>query len=147
MYPYQLRTCLESIFIVGISWKITQVTRMPAWPILVQSEEDDLLGTRPSALSWRDLLFWGLPNHLLFLGRIPINKWGLRPNIRVQAFAPTITIYLIILLIFFFNLAYIYMEIGLSYTWGNLKQCYFTHYFFNWIWNLTNQPLDYFFFL
>ena len=30
MYPYQLRTCLESIFIVGISWKITQVTRMPA---------------------------------------------------------------------------------------------------------------------
>ena len=30
LYPYQLRTCLESIFIVGISWKITQVTRMPA---------------------------------------------------------------------------------------------------------------------
>ena len=26
LYPYQLRTCLESIFIVGISWKITQVT-------------------------------------------------------------------------------------------------------------------------
>ena len=30
LYSYQLCTCLESIFIVGISWKITQVTRMPA---------------------------------------------------------------------------------------------------------------------
>ena len=30
LYPYHLRTRLKSIFIVGISWKITQVTRMPA---------------------------------------------------------------------------------------------------------------------
>ena len=30
LYLYQLRTCLKSIFIVEISWKITQVTRMPA---------------------------------------------------------------------------------------------------------------------
>ena len=30
LYPYHLRTRLKSIFIVGVSWKITQVTRMPA---------------------------------------------------------------------------------------------------------------------
>ena len=30
LYSYHLRTRLKSIFIVGISWKITQVTRMPA---------------------------------------------------------------------------------------------------------------------
>ena len=30
LYPYHLRTRLKSIFIVGISWKITQVTRMLA---------------------------------------------------------------------------------------------------------------------
>ena len=30
LYPYHLRMRLKSIFIVGISWKITQVTRMPA---------------------------------------------------------------------------------------------------------------------
>ena len=30
LYPYHLRTRLKSIFIVGISWKIIQVTRMPA---------------------------------------------------------------------------------------------------------------------
>ena len=29
-YPYRLRTCLKSIFIVGVSWKITQITLMPA---------------------------------------------------------------------------------------------------------------------
>ena len=30
LYPYHLRTHLKSIFIVGISWNITQVTQMPA---------------------------------------------------------------------------------------------------------------------
>ena len=30
LYLYHLRTCLKSIFIVGVSWKITQVIRMPA---------------------------------------------------------------------------------------------------------------------
>ena len=30
LYPYRVRTCLKSIFIVGVSWKITQITRMPA---------------------------------------------------------------------------------------------------------------------
>ena len=30
LYPYHLCMCLKSIFIVGISWKITQVTQMPA---------------------------------------------------------------------------------------------------------------------
>ena len=30
LYPYRLRTCLKSIFIVEVSWKITQITRIPA---------------------------------------------------------------------------------------------------------------------
>ena len=51
LYPYRLRTCLKSILIVGVSWKITQVTRMPVGLIFVRSEEDDLLGPRPSTLS------------------------------------------------------------------------------------------------
>ena len=48
LYPYHLHTRLKSIFIVGISWKIIQVNRMPAWLIFVKSEEDDPLGPRPS---------------------------------------------------------------------------------------------------
>ena len=89
MYPYPFRTCLKSIFIVGISWKIAQVTRMLARLILIRSEEGSLLGPQPSTLSLRHYLFWGLPNHLLLLGHIPINKQGLRPNVQIQAFAPT----------------------------------------------------------
>ena len=64
---------------------------MPAWLIFIRSEEDDPFGPRPSTISWRNHQFWDLPSYLLLLGRIPISKWGLRPNIRVQAFAPTIT--------------------------------------------------------
>ena len=30
LYPYHLCTCLKSIFIVGVPWKITQFTRMLA---------------------------------------------------------------------------------------------------------------------
>ena len=62
---------------------------MLAWLVFFRSEEDDILGPRPSTLSWRDHLFWDLPSHLLLLGRIPISKWGLKPNIRVQVFALT----------------------------------------------------------
>ena len=51
MYPYLLRTCLKSILIVGVSWKITQVTRMLAQLIFVRSEEGVLLRPRPSTLS------------------------------------------------------------------------------------------------
>ena len=101
LYPYRLRTCLKSIFIVRVPWKITQATRMPAWLIFVRSREDDLLGPRPSTLSWRDHLFWDFSSHLLLLGRIPISKWGLRPNIRVQDFAPTI----IILVLFIWSIS------------------------------------------
>ena len=103
LYPYHLRTRLKSIFIVETAWKITQVTQMPAWLIFVRSEEDDPFGQWPSTHSWRDHLFWALPSRLLLLGRIPISKWGLRPNIRVQAFAPTyiyIYIYIYIWTIF-----------------------------------------------
>ena len=45
----------------------------------------------PSTLSLHDHSLWGLSSHLLLLGRIPISKWGLRPNTKVHAFAPTIT--------------------------------------------------------
>ena len=89
LYHYPLHTCLKSILIVGVSWKITQVTQMLARLIFVRSEEGNLLGPQPSTLSLRDYLFQGLPNHLLLLGRIPISKQGLRPNVQIQAFAPT----------------------------------------------------------
>ena len=51
LYPYLLRMCLKSILIVRVSWKITQVTRMPARLIFVRSEKGDLLRPRPSTLS------------------------------------------------------------------------------------------------
>ena len=89
LHPYLLHTCLKSILIVGVSWKIVQVTQMLARLIFVRSEEYNLLGSQPSTLSLHNYLFWGLPNHLLLLGHIPISKQGLRPNIQTQAFAPT----------------------------------------------------------
>ena len=107
MYPYPLRTCLKSILIVGVSWKIIQVTWMLARLIFVRYEEGNLLGPQPSTLSLRDYLFWGLPSHLLLLGRIPISKQGLRPNVQIQVFAPTILIFNFIQfssLIIFFNI-------------------------------------------
>ena len=72
--PYLLHTCLKSILIVGVSWKITQVTRMLARLIFVRYEKGNLLGPQPSTLSLCDYLFWGLPSYLLLLGRIPISK-------------------------------------------------------------------------
>ena len=51
LYSYLLHTCLKSILIVGVSWKITQVTRMPARLIFVWSEKGDLLEPQPSTLS------------------------------------------------------------------------------------------------
>ena len=89
LYPYPLRTCLKYILIVGVSWKVAQVTQVLAQLIFVQSEEGNLLGPQPSTLSLRDYLFWGFPSHLLLLGRIPISKQGLRPNVQIRAFAPT----------------------------------------------------------
>ena len=62
LYPYLLGTCLKSILIIGVSWKITQVTRMPARLIFVRSEKGVLLGPWPSTLSRRDYLSWGLPS-------------------------------------------------------------------------------------
>ena len=90
LYPYHLLMYLKSIFVAGISWKITQVKRMPTWLTFVRSEEDDPLGLLPSTLSLHDHLLWGLSSHLLLLRRIPISKWGLRSNTKVQAFAPTL---------------------------------------------------------
>ena len=86
--PYHLLTHLKSIFVAGISWKITQVKRMPTWLTFVRSEEDDPFRLMPSTLSLHDHLLWGFSSHLLLLRCIPISKWGLRPNTKVQAFAP-----------------------------------------------------------
>ena len=57
LYPYPLRRCLKSILIVGVSWKIAQVTRMLARLIFVQFEEGNLLGPQPSTFSLRNYLF------------------------------------------------------------------------------------------
>ena len=54
----------------------------------VRSEEDNPLGPVPSNISLHDHPLWGLSKHLLLLGCILVGKWGLRPNIRVQVFAP-----------------------------------------------------------
>ena len=91
LYLYPLRTCLKSILIVGVSWKIAQVTQMLARLIFVWSEEGNVLRPQPSTLSLCNYLFWGLPSHLLLLRRIPISKQGLRPNVQIQTFAPTLT--------------------------------------------------------
>ena len=90
LYHYLLCTCLKSILVVGVSWKIAKVTRMLAQLIFVRSKKGNLLEPQPSILSLCDYLFWGLPSHLLLLGHIPISEQGLRPNIQIQAFAPTI---------------------------------------------------------
>ena len=65
---------------------------MPARLLLVRSEEAVLLRPQSYTLSRHEYLLWGLPNHLLLLECIPISKQGLRPNIKVQTFAHTITL-------------------------------------------------------
>ena len=74
IYPYLLCTCLKSILIVGVSWKIAQVTQVLTRLIFVRFEEGNLLEPQPSTLSLLDYLFWDIPSHLLLLGRIPISK-------------------------------------------------------------------------
>ena len=63
-----------------MSWKLTQVKQKLTWLTFVRFEDDNPLEPVPSNIS----------KHLLLLGRILVSKWGLRPNIRVQAFAPHI---------------------------------------------------------
>ena len=89
---YHFLAHLKSIFTTGTSWKITQVRWMLTWLAFVKSEEENPLGLLLSILSLLNHLLWGLSSCLLLLGRISIGKWGLRPNIKVQAFAPTIAL-------------------------------------------------------
>ena len=114
--PYHLLTHLKSIFVAGISWKITQVKRMPTWLTFVRSEEDDPLGLLPSTLSLHDHSLWGLSIHLLLLGRIPISKWGLRPNTKVQAFAPTKPLLKTLSMFLFLSLWNLLPLLGLDYN-------------------------------
>ena len=71
-----------------MSWKLTQVKQKLTWLTFVRSEEDNPLGPVPLNISLHGYPLWGISKHLLLLRRILISKWGLRPNIRVQAFAP-----------------------------------------------------------
>ena len=57
----------------------------------VRSEEDDPFGLLLLTLSSHNHSLWGLSSRLLFLGCIPISKWGLRPNTKVQAFTLTLS--------------------------------------------------------
>ena len=86
--PYHLLSHLKFIFIAGISWNITQVKRMPTRLTFVRSKENDPLGLLPLTFSLHNQSLWDFSSHLLLLGRIPISKWDLRPNTKVQAFAP-----------------------------------------------------------
>ena len=90
MCPYHLLTHLKFIFVAGITWKIIQVKRMPTWLTFVRFEENEPLRLLPSTFSLHNQSLWGLSSHLLLFGRILISKWDLRPNTKVQAFAPTI---------------------------------------------------------
>ena len=125
LHPYLLRTCLKSILIVGVSWKITQVTRMPARLIFFRSEEGALLEPQLSTLSECNYLFWNLLSHLLILQRILISKQGLRPNIKVQAFVPIIIFQHILLLVI--NIT-IHVVIFIQCTKYTLRVCLDTAY-------------------
>ena len=87
-YPFLAH--LKSIFVAGTSWKVTQVKAKFTWLTFVRSEEDDSLGLVPFNISLYNYLPWGLSQYFLLLGRILVSKWGLRPNIKVQVFAPHI---------------------------------------------------------
>ena len=79
------------MFVTGMSWKITQVKQKLTWLTYVKSKEDNPLGLVPSDISLHDHPLWGLYKHFLLLGRILVSKWGLRPNPKVQTFAPHTT--------------------------------------------------------
>ena len=85
---YPFFTHLKSIFVVGISWKITQVKQKLTWLTFVRSKENNPLGLVLSNISLHDHPLWGISKQFLLLGGILISKWGLRPNIKVQAFTP-----------------------------------------------------------
>ena len=85
---YPFFTPLKPIIVAEMSWKLTQVKQKLTWLTFVRSEEDNPFGSVPSNISLYGNPLWGLSKHLLLLGRILVSKWGLRLNIRVQAFAP-----------------------------------------------------------
>ena len=83
-YPFFAH--LKSIFVVGLSWKVTQVKPKFTLLTFVRSEEDNSLGLVPSNISLHDHLLWGLSKHFLLLGRTLASKWGLGPNMKVRVF-------------------------------------------------------------
>ena len=87
----------------------------------VRSEEDDPFGLLLSTLSSHNHSLWGLSSRLLFLGCIPISKWGLRPNTKVQAFTLILSNIFFIkyrfdfFFIFYFILFYFFLKSVLCY--------------------------------
>ena len=79
---------LKSIFVAGISWKVTQVKPKFTWLTFVRSEEYDPFGLVSFNISLYNHLLWGLFQHFLLFGRILVSKWGLSPNTKSQVFAP-----------------------------------------------------------
>ena len=67
LHPYLLHTCLKSILIVGVSWKITQVTQMPARLIFVRSEEFS-----PRSVTSSDLSPPLFPYTTIYSGAFPV---------------------------------------------------------------------------
>ena len=81
---------LKSIIVAGTSWKLTQVKQKLTWLTFVKSEANNHLGPMSLNISLHGYSLWGISKRLLLLRHILISKWGLRPNIRIQTFAPHI---------------------------------------------------------
>ena len=61
LYPYLLSMCLKSILIVGVSWKITQVTRMLARLIFVGSKRVTSLDLSPPLFPYTTIYSGAFP--------------------------------------------------------------------------------------
>ena len=85
-YPFPVH--LKSIFIAGVSQKVTQVKTKFTLLTFVRSEKDDPLGLMPLNISLFVQLLWGFPKRFFLLGRTLTSKWGFRPNTEAQALAP-----------------------------------------------------------
>ena len=89
LYPYLLRTCLKSILIVRVSWKITQVTRMLARMIFVRSEEVTSSNLSPPLFPYATIYSGTSPVIYSSSDASPSANRA-RSNVQIQAFSPTI---------------------------------------------------------
>ena len=85
-YPFPVH--LKSIFIAGVSQKVTQGKMKFVLLTFVRSKEDDPLELMPLNISLFVQLLWGFPKHFFLLGRTLASKLGFRLNTEAQALAP-----------------------------------------------------------